>query len=35
MTEVGEEVVVGKRDKVKDMRRVSDGELEREGQSIR
>ena len=32
MTEVGEEVVVlEKRDRVKDMRRVSDGELEREG----
>lgn len=36
MTEVGEEVVVvEKRDRVKDMRRVSDGELEREGRSDR
>jgi hypothetical protein len=33
VTEVGEEVVVvEKRDRVKDMRRASDGELEREGQ---
>ena len=37
MTEVGEEVavMVEKRDRVQDMRRVSDGELEREGQPDR
>jgi hypothetical protein len=35
VTEVGEEVVVEKRDRAKDMRRVSDGELEREGRSDR
>jgi hypothetical protein len=35
VTEVGEDVVVEKRDRVKDMRRVSDGEFEREGRSDR